>query len=93
VRLLPPGDPYLQLRDRDLLVPDRQRQKEIWRMLGNPGVVLVGSEIAGTWRARASGKKLTLTVQPFEGKIPAKALQAEAERLAAVRGAAAVDLA
>lgn len=93
IRLIPPGDPYLQMRDRDLLVPERQRQKEIWRMLGNPGAVLVGPEVAGIWRSRLSGKKLTLTVQPFDGKIPVKALQAEAERLAAARGATAVDLA
>ncbi len=45
VRLLPPMDPLLQARDRDLLVPDRLQQKEVWRILGNPGMLLLDGEI------------------------------------------------
>ncbi|MGW5363157.1 winged helix DNA-binding domain-containing protein [Actinopolymorpha pittospori] len=88
VRLLPPLDPYLQSRDRDVLVPDPARQKEVWKILGNPGVVFLRGEIAGTWRARASGKKrLTVTVHGF-GKLAKTArarIEEEAERVARAR--------
>ena len=90
VRLLPPSDPYLQARDRDLLVGDKARRKAVWRILGNPGVVLVGSEIVAVWRARAAGKaRVDVTVQPFDGVPTAvrAGITAEAERVAAVRGA------
>ncbi|MFF3691243.1 winged helix DNA-binding domain-containing protein [Streptomyces sp. NPDC002187] len=94
VRLLPPGDPFLQARDRGRLVPDKDRAKEIWRAIGGPGAVLVGSEIAGTWRAKAAGAELDLTVTPF-GSLSAavrKALEAEAGTVASARGAAEVRL-
>jgi Winged helix DNA-binding domain len=91
VRLLPPMDALLQARDRDLLVPDKDQQKEVWRTLGNPGVLLVDGDIAGVWRAKmAGGKRVDLTVTPFRS-LPAKtrkALEAEAAEVARARGAA-----
>lgn len=89
VRLLPPSDPYLQARDRDLLVPDRARQKAVWRILGNPGAVLIGGEIVGVWRVRAAAKaRLEITVRPFDDAATSRAaIEAEAERVAAARGA------
>jgi winged helix DNA-binding protein len=90
VRLLPAMDALLQARDRDLLVPGRDQQKEIWRALGNPGVVLVDGEIAGIWRAKMAGKKrIDLTVTPFgtlSGKAR-KAVEAEADQVARARDA------
>jgi hypothetical protein len=66
VRLLPGMDALLQARDRDLLVPGKERQKEVWRVLGNPGVVLADGEIIGIWRAKLVGRKrVDLTVTPF----------------------------
>jgi hypothetical protein len=89
VRLLPPWDPFLQSRDRGLLVPDRARQKEVWKILGNPGALLAHGEIAGTWRTKGSGRKrLDVTLTPF-WTLPAsvrKAAEAETERVATVRG-------
>ena len=83
-------DALLQARDRDLLVPDREQQKEVWRILGNPGVLLVDGEIAGVWRAKMAGKKrVDLTVTPF-GTLSAKArkaVEAEADQVARARGA------
>jgi hypothetical protein len=92
-RLLGPFDPYLQTRDRALLVPDPVRAKDVWRILGRPGGVLVDGEIAGTWRPRKSGRRLGVQVQLWRD-VPLASLEAEASRLAAVRGAepAGVDL-
>lgn len=36
VRLVGPYDPYLQLRDWELLVPEEARRKDPWRPLGAP---------------------------------------------------------
>jgi Winged helix DNA-binding domain len=90
VRLVPPMDALLQARDRDLLVPDKALQKEVWRVLGNPGVLLVDGEIGGVWRAKMSGKKrVDLTITPF-GTLNAtsrKAIEAEAAEVARARRA------
>ena len=95
VRLLGGFDPYLQARDRDLIVPDKAVQKALWPVLGRPGAVFVDGEVVGAWRPKASGKKLTLAVQEF-APLPApvrEQLEAEAQRVAAVRGFAAAAVA
>lgn len=95
VRLLGPFDPYLQARDRALIVPDKTRHKTLWPVLGRPGVVLAGGEVAGVWRTRTSGTKLTVTVEPF-GSVPRRtwsAVEDEAARVATARGAARVEVA
>ena len=87
-RLLAPFDPYLQTRDRSLLVPDAARAKDLWRILGRPGGVLVDGEIAGSWRPRKTGQRLTVTVELWQ-ELPAAVrseLDEQAERLAACRG-------
>jgi hypothetical protein len=86
-RLLGPFDLFLQARDRDLLVPERDRAKALWPTLGRPGAVLVDGEVAGTWRPRKAGTALTVTVQPWQtfGADLRAAVGTEAERLAAFR--------
>ncbi len=89
--MLPPGDPFLQARDRGLLVPDRARQAAVWQILANPGALLVDSEIAGTWRARLAGNnRLDITVTLFEPLDAGTraAVEAEAGHVAAARGIA-----
>ncbi len=86
VRLLGPFDLFLQGRDRDLVVPDPAARKDLWRTLGRPGAVLAGDEVVGSWRPRASGRKLRLAVSIWDGGEPPAGLDAEAERLAAFRG-------
>ncbi|GAA1523054.1 crosslink repair DNA glycosylase YcaQ family protein [Streptomyces albidochromogenes] len=90
VRLLPPGDPFLQARDRELVVPDKRRRQEIWRAVGGPGALLVGTEITGTWRAKAAGRGIELTVTPFGplSRAVQRELEAEAATVASARGAA-----
>ncbi|HEY8300816.1 MAG TPA: crosslink repair DNA glycosylase YcaQ family protein [Jatrophihabitans sp.] len=87
VRLLGPFDPYLQARDRDLLVPNRSLHSALWPVLGRPGAVLVDGEITGTWRTRATAARLTISVEAF-GALPGsvwRQLDAEAARVAEVR--------
>ena len=86
VRLLGPFDLFLQGRDRDLVVPDPTARKDLWRTLGRPGGVLAGDEVVGSWRPRASGRKLRLAVSIWNGGDPPAGLDTEAERLAAFRG-------
>ena len=89
VRLLPPWDPFLQSRDRAVLVPDRARQKEVWKILGNPGALLAGGEVAGVWRSKGSGRtRLDFTITAFDPLPPSAraAAEAEAERVATTRG-------
>jgi hypothetical protein len=86
VRLLGPFDLFLQGRDRDLVIPDPMARKDLWRTLGRPGAVLAGDELVGSWRPRASGRKLRLAVSIWDGSDRPAGLDAEAERLAAFRG-------
>ncbi|MGF0118720.1 winged helix DNA-binding domain-containing protein [Promicromonospora sp. Marseille-Q5078] len=93
VRLLPPRDPYTQLRDRETIV-GMEHHREMWKSVGAPGTVLVDGEVAGTWRPRKSGTTLTLAVTTFDA-LPQRAekeLRREAEQLAPLRGAASVDV-
>jgi len=95
VRLLGAFDPYLQARDRGLIVPDKALYKTLWPVLGRPGALFVDGEVAGTWRPKTAGKKLTVTIEAFGPLPPATwtAIEAEAQRVAAVRGAAEVSVA
>ena len=94
-RLLGPFDPYLQARDRDLIVPDSAVQKTLWPILGRPGVLLVDGEVVGTWRPKSAKARLDITVAPFAPPLPPpvrRAVRDEAQRVAIVRGAHDVNV-
>jgi hypothetical protein len=65
-RLLPPGDPLLHVADRDVLVEDRGRQRQLWRALHAPGAVLVDGDVVGVWRSRKTSRSLEVDVEGFE---------------------------
>jgi hypothetical protein len=82
VRLLPSGDSYWlhgTPEERALLVPDAARRAELWTPRVWPGALLVGGEIAGTWRR--AGRRLA--VQGWRRFTVAErdAIVAEAESL------------
>ena len=66
-RLLPSGDPYFLLWgvDRELLIRDSTRRRELWTSRVWPGAVLASGEIVGTWRRAGA----TVTVRPW-GRLP-----------------------
>jgi hypothetical protein len=80
-RLLPSGDAYFLLQgdDRELLVPDAARRRELWTPRVWPGGVLVEGEIAGTWRRAHEA----VTIQTWRrlSRAARDAVQAEAESL------------
>lgn len=87
IRLLPPGDPYLQKVNRPLLAPGAELHKRLFRPVAGPGAVLRDGRIVGLWRARAKGRRTELTVEQL-GRFPRAALDDEAQRVAGLRGAA-----
>jgi Winged helix DNA-binding domain len=88
IRMLPPSDPLLQGRDREVLVPDDGHRKAVWAALGAPGALLSGVDVVGVWRTRQRGKRLTVAVETFREltKGERDGLDEEARRLAAARG-------
>jgi hypothetical protein len=80
-RLLPSGDPYFLLyaADRALLVPDEDRRNALWTSRVWPGGLLVGEEIAGTWRR--AGPVITARAWRPLSSAERDAVVAEAESL------------
>jgi hypothetical protein len=93
VRLLPPGDPYTQLRDRGTIV-DKKHQRGVWKSVGAPGAVLADGTIVGIWRPRKNGRTLALTVTTFRSLSTElrEQLREEAGQVAELRGASAVQV-
>ena len=87
MRLIPPGDPYLQKPNRRLLAPEPELRKRLFRPVGSPGAVLQDGRLVGLWRAKAKGKKVEITVERL-GRFAQGAAEEEAQRVAELRGAA-----
>ena len=88
-RLLPPSDPILVARDRELLVPDRKQQAALWANLGRRGGLWADGEIKGMWRVKGTRRadfKVT-TFSRLERTTKGR-VETEAERVADLRGAA-----
>lgn len=94
VILLPPKDPFLDQRDRELFVPDRKLHPKIWRILGYPGVLILDGEVRATWKAQRNGQTLRLQFEKL-GVISGAArgeAEARAAQIAILRQSAAVEV-
>ena len=91
IRLIPPGDPYLQKPNRPLLASDPELRKRLFRPVASPGAVMRDGRLAGLWRAKARGRKAELTVEKL-GRLRRGELEEEAQRVAELRGAAEAEL-
>ena len=85
VRLIPPGDPYLQKPNRPLLAPGADLRKRLFRPVASPGAVLKDGRLAGLWRAKAKGRRLEVAVEKL-GRLARADVEEEARRVAALRG-------
>jgi len=92
VRLIPPGDPFLQKPNRPLLTPDQELRKRLFRPVASPGAVLRDGRLAGLWKVKAKGRKTEVTVEKL-GRVARPALEAEAQRVADLRGGSDLALA
>ncbi|WP_229023065.1 DNA glycosylase AlkZ-like family protein [Actinomarinicola tropica] len=94
VRLLGPYDPYLQCRDREVLVADSDRRAALWPVIGRPGAVVVDGAVVGSWRPTTKGSRLTLRTEMWERvtRRVQEGVEAQAERLAAHRGLTLKDV-
>lgn len=93
LRLLPPHDPYTQMRDRCAIL-DPALHREVWKPAGEPGTVLEMGRIVGVWRSRRSRQALVITVTSF-GDLTARQrtrVGDEAEHIAALRGSGPVQV-
>jgi hypothetical protein len=91
IRLVPPGDPYLQKPNRALLASDDALRKRLFRPVASPGAVLKDGRLAGLWRAKAKGAKAEIAVEKL-GRLTGAEVEEEARRVAELRGAADVAL-
>jgi hypothetical protein len=91
IRLIPPGDPYLQKPNRPLLAPDPELRKRLFRPVASPGAVLRDGRLTGLWRVKAKRGTAELTVETL-GHLPRGELEEEAQRVAKLRGAAEAAL-
>ena len=88
--LLGPHDPYLDIRDRDVLLPGAGLQRRVWKTMANPGAVLKGGRVVGIWNVRTQHRGLEVRMELFEALPTAqrRALDALAEEYAVFRGTA-----
>lgn len=92
LRLLPPGDPYLQKPNRRLVAPDEALRKRLFRPVASPGAVLKDGRLVGLWKVKAKGRTAEIAVEKL-GRFARKDLEPEAERVARLRGATQAELA
>lgn len=81
--LLGGHDPYLDLRDRTIIQKDKQLQKQIWKLVSNPGVVLRKGEAVGIWHARRKNNRCAFEVTLWEADVDEDRLCSLADAYAA----------
>ncbi len=88
--LLGPHDPYLDIRDREVILEDRACQRLVWRTVSNPGVVLKGGRVAGIWNGKVRDGKLEFSTTLWENLSPreCRLLEELGEEYAVSRGLA-----
>ena len=94
LRLLAPGDPFLQMRDREMLAPETMLAKVIWKNLAPTGVVMAGPTLMGLARVQKKKDVLQVTIERLGALTPPlrSAVQEEADNLARVRACSRAEV-
>lgn len=72
--LLGAHDPYLDARDHDLLLEDAALQRQVWRTVASPNVILQDGRVVGIWKGKSLPQGMEITLTPFE-PLPEDALR------------------
>ena len=85
--LLGAHDPYLDMKDRTIILENKSFHKTVWRFVANPGAVLKGGRIIGTWKTKTLKDKLEISMTLWEPTQPSEQQQLKslAEEYAAFR--------
>ncbi len=91
--LLGAHDPYLDQRDRHILLEDKTLQRKVWQMVSNPGAILYEGEITGIWNSALKGKRMRVKMTLWQDKPGLKArLRDLADEYAGFREAALEEI-
>lgn len=85
--LLGPHDPYLDTREKALLLADTALQRAVWKTVANPGAVVYEGRIIGTWKGKTgrAGLEMALTLWDRAAEKQEAILKGLAEAYAAFR--------
>lgn len=70
--LLGAHDPYLDLKDRTVILKNKSFHKDVWKFVANPGAVLKGGRIIGTWKTKTLKDKLEISITLWEPTQPSE---------------------
>lgn len=73
--LLGAHDPYLDVKDRAVILPHKALHKLVWKTVANPGVILKEGRVAGIWTPRRANGKLDAPMTLWEPLSPGERRQ------------------
>lgn len=87
ILLLSAHDPYLDQRDRTILLENKALHQAVWKTVANPGAVIRAGRIIGIWKTKKMQNTLDLSIELWEAVSlqEKKHLEILAEDLAAFR--------
>lgn len=66
ISLIHAHDPYLDLRDRTTILNEERLHCKVWKMVGNPNVLLRAGKIIGIWTSRTLNNKISVSLTHWE---------------------------
>ncbi len=76
ILLLGAHDPYLDQRDRQVILPEKKLWGRLWRTVSNPGAILISGRAAGIWNSRRRGREMEIRMTLWEETGREKELEA-----------------